>query len=271
MIDLIREFIGIPSIANLKKENQLAINFVKNRLDKIGFSVEICGDSPSKQPVIVGRCTNETALNEIVLYNHYDVEKINKKEKWATDPFKLEEISGRLYGRGIADNKGILLTRLLALEQLVEQGKKLPNILWIIQGEEEVAGPTPFEVIPPLFKNKNTCFYLEETGVVKEDETPVIFYLHNNNSNVPPIVKELNKVIFNDRGLYENRHLSKFTKCPFVTNIPSNGIYIGFGPNDKKCRIHRDNESISRSLLEKHFFDFQNFISWIANREAMQN
>lgn len=266
MINLIREFIAIPSIANLEKENKQAMLYLESKLEKIGFIVEVLGDSPTKQPVLVGRYINKNNSNNIVLYNHYDVEKINREEKWNTNPFELEEIEDRLYGRGVADNKGILLTRLLAIEELANKEVELPNILWIIQGEEEVAGPTPFEIIPSLLDNFEACFYLEETGVVKEDGTPVIFYLCNGNSDVPLIVKELNEMVFENKAIFENRHLNKFTKCPFVTNIPLKGVYVGFGPNDNQCRIHRDNESLSKSLLKKHYADFMKFITWIGKR-----
>ena len=146
MIELIQRFIEIPSVANLEKENKEAMDYLESRLKEIGFSIDRKGNSPTKQPVMVANYVNEKSENKIVLYNHYDVEKINREEKWNTDPFKLEEIEGRLYGRGIADNKGVLLTRVLAIKTLIDNGDEIPNILWIIQGEEEVAGPTKTEI-----------------------------------------------------------------------------------------------------------------------------
>ena len=108
------------------------------------------------------------------MYSHYDVEKIKKNEKWKTDPFELVEKKGRYFARGIADNKGVLLTRLFALKEMLALGESLPNIMWIIQGEEEVQGKTPFEVFSKWVKDFNAKIYLEETGIYKNN-VPVIF------------------------------------------------------------------------------------------------
>ena len=60
-----------------------------------------------------------------MLYGHYDVEKIKGWEKWNTPPFELVEMDGRFYCRGIADNKGILLMRLLAIKEMFEAGEEI--------------------------------------------------------------------------------------------------------------------------------------------------
>ena len=43
---------------------------------------------------------------------------------------------------------------------MFEAGEQLPNILWVIQGEEEVGGQTPFDVIPKHFLAFNAKIYL---------------------------------------------------------------------------------------------------------------
>ena len=111
----LKEFIAIPTIANNKEANQLGIEFVVQILKSLGFNSTIEGKSPYHQPVIVAQYVNVHSDKKVVLYGHYDVEKIKEWEKWDTNPFELTQKEGRYYGRGIADNKGILLTRLLAV------------------------------------------------------------------------------------------------------------------------------------------------------------
>lgn len=261
-IEILKEFIAIKTIANDKIANQLGINFVKNILKPLGFEVIIEGNSPYYQPVIVAKFTNEETDKKVVLYGHYDVEKIKDWENWDTPPFELVEKEGRYYCRGIADNKGILLTRLIAIKEMFDAGEAIPNILWIIQGEEEVGGRTPWEVIPKYFEDFNSRIYLEETGVHKKDKTPVIFHMPET-ENSPRFLDSLNNAIYFGQAIYENRTLTKFSECPFFNNIPENSFYIGFGPNDPFCNIHKDNESLDRQTLEQHKDVFKNFIRWI--------
>jgi acetylornithine deacetylase/succinyl-diaminopimelate desuccinylase-like protein len=260
-LETLKDFIAIQTIANNKEANQSGIDFITNFLKQICFTISIEGNSSFQQPVIVAKYHNTASDKKVVLYGHYDVEKIKDWEKWDTPPFELVEKDNRYYCRGIADNKGILLTRLFAIKEMVEKGESLPNILWIIQGEEEVGGETPFEVIPKHFADFGAKIYLEETGIYKNGK-PVIFYLPKSEKE-PNFLNSLNEEIYSSEAIIENRNLNKFSKCPFLHNIPQDGYYLGFGPNDALCNIHKDNESLNIQALTEHKDVFKKFIHWV--------
>lgn len=260
---LLTKFIAIESIANDKSSNQKAIDFITLILKPIGFEITIEGDSPYYQPVIVAKYNNPDSDKKVVLYGHYDVEKIKEAEKWDTPPFGLVEKEGRYYCRGIADNKGILFTRLMAVKEMFEDDVDLPNILWIIQGEEEIEGETPFKVIPKHFANFNAKFYLEETGMYKEG-VPILFYLPKTEAK-PAFLDSLNEAIYASSASYENRSLNKFSKCAFLQSIPEEGYYIGFGPNDALSNVHKENESLNKDMVFTHKEVFKRFLTWINN------
>jgi len=266
-LNTLAEFIAIPTIANNKEENQIAIDFVKQILSPLGFKITTEGESQYHQPVIVAKFTNSKSDKKVVLYGHYDVEKIKDWEKWNTPPFKLTENNGRIYCRGIADNKGILLARLYAIKEMFEASEEIPNILWIIQGEEEIEGKTPFEVIPKHYLEFGAKLYLEETGMFR-DGTPLILHLSQTEEN-PEFLNELNNAIYSGKAILENRKLNKFNECPFLVNIPKDGHYIAFGPNDGLCNIHKDNESLDKTTLEDHIEVFKKFIRWV-NKAKIQ-
>ena len=257
------KFVAIATIANDKEANQSGIDFVSDVLKPLGFKITIEGESPFYQPVIVAIYNNPNSEKKVVLYGHYDVEKIENWKKWNTPPFELNEIEGRIYCRGIADNKGVLLTRLLAVKEMFEDGEDVPNILWIIQGEEEIEGTTPFEVIPKHFAEFKSKIYLEESGMYI-DGKPVILYLPKSEAH-PNFLDSLNEAIYSSKATFENRALNKFSKCPFLHNIINEGYYIAFGPNDALCNIHKDNESIDKHKLIEHKNIFKNFLKWINN------
>lgn len=254
------EFLAIPTIAGDKEANQRGIDFVKQILSLSGFEVTTEGQSLHHQPVIVAKFTNSNSDKKVVLYGHYDIEKIKDWEKWVTLPFELTENNGRLYCRGIADNKGILLVRLYALKEMFESSEEIPNILWIIQGEEEIEGRTPFEVIPKHYADFGAKLYLEETGMFR-DGKPLILFLPQTEKQ-PEFMNELNNNIYSGNAIIENRKLNKFSECPFLINIPKDGYYISFGPNDGLCNIHKDNESIDKTKLDEHKEVFKKFIRW---------
>lgn len=79
----------------------------------------------------------------VLFYNHYDVQPAEPYELWDSDPWtlRLDEATGIAYGRGISDDKGHIVCRLMALDALrAANGGKLPvNVKFVIEGEEEVS------------------------------------------------------------------------------------------------------------------------------------
>jgi len=78
----------------------------------------------------------------LLLYNHYDVQPADPLEQWESPPFEPTVRDGKLYARGVSDNKGEIAARLAAIRALRAAYGELPiGIRWIIEGEEEVGSP----------------------------------------------------------------------------------------------------------------------------------
>ena len=52
----------------------------------------------------------------LMIYDHYDVQPVDPIDLWHSPPFEPAERDGRIFARGVADNKGDLVARLGALE-----------------------------------------------------------------------------------------------------------------------------------------------------------
>jgi acetylornithine deacetylase/succinyl-diaminopimelate desuccinylase-like protein len=75
----------------------------------------------------------------VLVYGHYDVQPADDVAMWDSNPFSLVERNGRLYGRGVSDNKGCHSTILAAIHDLMAGGNDLPvNIKFVLEGEEEI-------------------------------------------------------------------------------------------------------------------------------------
>jgi len=76
----------------------------------------------------------------VLFYNHYDVQPAEPFDLWDSDPWTMRVADGIAYARGITDDKGHIVCRLMALDALkAENGGRLPvNVKFVVEGEEEV-------------------------------------------------------------------------------------------------------------------------------------
>jgi acetylornithine deacetylase/succinyl-diaminopimelate desuccinylase-like protein len=106
-----------------------------------GLSAEIMPTSGN--PVVFAARRAGDDANTILLYGHYDTQPPEPYEAWASPPFEPTIRDGRIYGRGVGDNKGQFLASLFAIKLLTDLGD-LPrvNIKFIFEGEEESGSPS---------------------------------------------------------------------------------------------------------------------------------
>ena len=73
----------------------------------------------------------------MLVYNHYDVQPPDPLDEWESAPFEPTVRDGRIYARGVADDKGDLLCRLQAVEGIaLDRRPLLANLLARHRGSE---------------------------------------------------------------------------------------------------------------------------------------
>ncbi|MCC3263943.1 M20/M25/M40 family metallo-hydrolase, partial [Paenibacillus polymyxa] len=72
----------------------------------------------------------------IVLSGHTDVVPVDGQD-WSTDPFKLVEKDGLLYGRGSCDMKGFFAIAIEALLPLLDKPLRQPLLILVAGGEDQ--------------------------------------------------------------------------------------------------------------------------------------
>jgi len=138
-IEELKEFCRQPSIAAQGIGLEEMAELVQARLERLGAEVRLIpvGDGP---PVIYGQLGE--GQRTLLFYNHYDVVPPEPLDLWESEPFEPQIREGKLYARGVADDKGDLLSRLQAVEAYQATLGKLPlKIKWVFEGEEEVGSP----------------------------------------------------------------------------------------------------------------------------------
>ena len=93
-------------------------------------------------PFVYGKRTDRPDAPTVLLYGHYDVQPPDPLDAWLSPPFEPEIRDGRIWGRGVGDNKGQHFAQLLAIESWLAVAGSLPcNVVVLLEGEEEVGSP----------------------------------------------------------------------------------------------------------------------------------
>lgn len=179
ILKTLADFIKIESVSvNPKKRDQIkkAVSFLKKKLRDLGFTVQLSQINNSP-PLIIGSRLIDRKEKTIAIYGHYDVQPEDPLNEWQTPPFKLVIQKGKLFGRGVADNKGPIIQNLSAVEQLIKTNQMKNNLIFILEGEEETGSPHLKGLIKkaaPILKQTDV-FYITDVGMHNK-QTPQIFY-----------------------------------------------------------------------------------------------
>ncbi len=143
------KLVAQPSVGAQNLGMKECAALVGEMLKSRGFRVELMDTAGA--PVVFGEI-HGASPKTLLIYNHYDVQPPEPLELWETPPFEPSLRNGKLFGRGVSDDKGHIAARLFAIDSLLATDGALPcNIKFIIEGEEETSSVHLFEFIK---KNK---------------------------------------------------------------------------------------------------------------------
>ena len=146
-------------------------NLVANMLRARGFTAEVMDTDGA--PVVFAERKGKTDKT-LLFYNHYDVQPPEPLELWDTPPFEPSLRAGKLYGRGVSDDKGHLVSRLHAIDSILETEGELPcNIKFIIEGEEETSSVHLHDFIRENKEKLKADACIWEFGGVDHREVPM--------------------------------------------------------------------------------------------------
>ncbi len=128
-------------------------------------------------PVVYGEVISKSnpSGKTILFYNHYDVQPVDPIEKWNEDPFSGKVIGNHIYGRGSSDDKGELITRIKAVEYLLQETGDVPcNIKFLIEGEEEIGSPNLIKYVQRYKEKFKSDLVIWESGYIDKDDRAII-------------------------------------------------------------------------------------------------
>lgn len=153
-IHILKQLCQQPSVSAEQSGLREMANLVAQTMQSLGIDSSVL--SSDGAPVVYSEMTGRNSRT-VLLYNHYDVQPVDPLSEWHSPPFMPTERDGRLYARGVRDNKGDLLVRLAAVAALRAIGEDLPlNIKFLVKGKRKLTG----RLFIHLSVNTATCSHV---------------------------------------------------------------------------------------------------------------
>lgn len=142
-LEELKAFLRFPSISTQPEhapDLSSCAEWLRDKLAAIGLTATVHATPGS--PVVVASTSRDPSKKTVLIYGHYDVQPPEPLEGWSSPPFEPRIADGRIYARGAADNKGQILAHILGVAQTLREKGSLPvNLIFLIEGEEEIGSP----------------------------------------------------------------------------------------------------------------------------------
>jgi acetylornithine deacetylase/succinyl-diaminopimelate desuccinylase-like protein len=144
--DFIATLVGLARIPSISANHDTpgplreSAEAVRRAMDAAGLENTAVLDLPGAHPYVYGDWLHAPGRPTLLLYAHHDVQPPGRDSHWKSPAFEptMRE-DGRLYGRGVVDDKAGIVTHLAAIQSVLRTEGKLPvNVKLIIEGEEEI-------------------------------------------------------------------------------------------------------------------------------------
>jgi acetylornithine deacetylase/succinyl-diaminopimelate desuccinylase-like protein len=130
------EACSIPSLAERPEGLPTMAAWLEDKMSSLGLEVSRL-TVPGAPDALLGE--GGRGERTVLVYDHYDVQPVDPIDLWDSHPFDPEVRDGRLFARGVADNKGDLIARLCSLDAYRAVNGDLPlRYKLLVEGEEEV-------------------------------------------------------------------------------------------------------------------------------------
>ncbi len=166
LLKSIIEVVNIPSVKDKPKLNAPFGEGTKEALLKTLKIAENLGFKTNNLDNYIGYAQYGEGEDYIGVLGHLDV--VPAREGWKFPPFSGHIEDGRIYGRGVLDNKGPILSALYALYAIKESNLKLSRPVRIIFGTDEESG---FNDIPYYLKRERPPIM----GFTPDCKYPVVY------------------------------------------------------------------------------------------------
>jgi acetylornithine deacetylase/succinyl-diaminopimelate desuccinylase-like protein len=144
-LEMLKGWVRIPSVSAPGFDPQAmrtSADYIAEVFREMGLETTIL-EASGNHPYVLASLEVDPKRPTVLLYGHHDVQPPGREEKWASPAFEptLRD-DGRLYGRGVVDDKAGVILHVAAVEAWLRAGGGLPlNVKFLVDGEEEIGSP----------------------------------------------------------------------------------------------------------------------------------
>ena len=133
----LERLVRIPSVSfkGFDRDNvRRSAELTREILEASGLESRILEVSGA-HPAVLGRVEAPPGAPTVLLYAHHDVQPEGPRNLWSSEPYEPVERNGRLYGRGVSDDKAGIAMHAAALRSW--EGRPPVGVTVFVEGEEE--------------------------------------------------------------------------------------------------------------------------------------
>lgn len=147
---------------------------VSKVMEDAGLETRLLGTSG--HPMVLGTWLKAGPDKPTILfYGHYDVQPPEPLDLWDSEPFEPTIRDGRIYARGVADNKAQFISHVMAIRHWIRETGGLPvNVKFLAEGEEEVGSPHLDKVVAEYADELRSDLVYTSDGPVQDVDQPQI-------------------------------------------------------------------------------------------------
>ena len=161
--ELIEDLVSFDTTS--RNSNLELIEFIKGYLEDFGVRSELVYDATGKKANLFATI-GAGDKGGVALSGHTDVVPVDG-QNWSTDPYRISQLDGRLYGRGTSDMKSFIAVCLAKVPQIIEQNLETP-VHFAFSYDEEigcVGVRTLLEELAGRANKPRACLIGEPTGM----------------------------------------------------------------------------------------------------------
>ncbi|WP_042679634.1 Sapep family Mn(2+)-dependent dipeptidase [Anaerosalibacter massiliensis] len=219
--ELLKSIIDLVNIGSIKEKSKIDAPFGEMPKAALVKALEIAeglGFKTKNLDNYIGYAQYGEGEDYIGVLGHLDVVPVG--EGWKFPPFSGHIENGKIYGRGVLDNKGPIISALYALYAIKEAGLKINKPVRIIFGTDEESGfnDIPYYLErekPPIMGFTPDCKYPVVYG--ERGRANIQFQIEYNDENYERIIEEF----FNFLNTY-------------ILSSKSNGDRLGINFSDEE-------------------------------------
>ena len=172
-LGLLEKFAAQPSISAQNLGLEEMADLCRRSMEEYGVPAQLMG-TDGGPPVVYGELRG-TSDKTLLFYNHYDVQPVDPLELWESPPFEPTRREGKLYARGVADDKDDIVIRLEAARAWRELHGDLPfTVKFLFEGEEESGSPHFYSFVERHRELLRADACMMEAGGLRADGRPEV-------------------------------------------------------------------------------------------------